>query len=491
MVSRIARAFRLLLPSPLALAIHLTYVSFIIALVFTDSSFFSSIKRGEEVPLNKNIQDWALNLPDLAGEKLVQTYELGAYWFEGMWSPGYLAFEVQMMLMLVLGSTIAISKPVTNWINKLTMPITSTRQAAVWVCFFTLIASFINWGLGLVFGAIFARKVGEQFSQRKLPLNYPLIGAAAYCGLMLWHGGLSGSAPLKINETNHFLVDSIGVISLDKTIFSSMNLVLWLLIFISVPILFWLLGKNSKGKIPSLKSKKPQQIEREAPIGAEHIDEHPIFGYVFSIILVIVITYQLFFNTEIIDSIGQKVLSSINPNFVNLCLLALAVAMNKNFNGFASAVGESIKGISGILIQFPLYFGIMGIIRDSGLVTEISNGFVQLTMALNSAGVSAKTSFPILTMWSAGIVNFFVPSGGGQWTIQGPIILESAQKLGISTPKSIMALVYGDQLTNMLQPFWALPLLGITGLKAKEILPYTLILFLVGAILFMLVLSIF
>ena len=136
----------------------------------------------------------------------------------------------------------------------------------------------------------------------------------------------------------------------------------------------------------------------------------------------------------------------------------------------------AITGASGILIQFPLYFGIMGIMNHSGMVDIMSDFFVN---------ISNETTFPIFTFISAGIVNVFVPSGGGQWAVQGPIIVQAATDLGISLPKSIMALAYGDQLTNMLQPFWALPLLGITGLKAKDILPYTLILFLAGGLIFL------
>ena len=104
---------------------------------------------------------------------------------------------------------------------------------------------------------------------------------------------------------------------------------------------------------------------------------------------------------------------------------------------------------------------------------------------------SNETTYPIFTFISAGIVNIFVPSGGGQWAIQGPIIVQAASDLGVSLSKSIMALAYGDQLTNMLQPFWALPLLGITGLKAKEILPYTLLLFALGSIIFLIGLLVF
>ena len=120
--------------------------------------------------------------------------------------------------------------------------------------------------------------------------------------------------------------------------------------------------------------------------------------------------------------------------------------------------------------------------KSTGMVVMISDFFVS---------IASETTLPIVTFFSAGLVNIFVPSGGGQWAIQGPIVVESALKLGVPLPKAIMALAYGDQITNMLQPFWALPLLGITKLKAKEILPYTLILMLVGIVIYILGLLLF
>ena len=151
----------------------------------------------------------------------------------------------------------------------------------------------------------------------------------------------------------------------------------------------------------------------------------------------------------------------LTPNFINFILLGTAIIFHKNITQFLEAAGNAISDAAGILLQFPLYFGILGIMIGSGLIGQISDAFVS---------VSTSDSFPIYSFFSAGLVNVFVPSGGGQWAVQGPIII---------------ALSYGDQLTNMIQPFWALPLLGITGLKAKEILPYTLLLFLVGAIIFL------
>jgi short-chain fatty acids transporter len=162
---------------------------------------------------------------------------------------------------------------------------------------------------------------------------------------------------------------------------------------------------------------------------------------------------------------------NITPDMLNFFMLGLAILLHGNIRRFLLAVEEAIRDTSGILIQFPLYFGIMGIMTESGLIHQISDFFV---------AVSTDRSFPVFTFFSAGLVNIFVPSGGGQWAVQGPVILEAAQTLDVPLSKAVMALAYGDQLTNMLQPFWALPLLGITRLKAREILPYSLLFMILG-----------
>ena len=210
--------------------------------------------------------------------------------------------------------------------------------------------------------------------------------------------------------------------------------------------------------------------------GVEHLDHSKVFGI---LIGSCVTAYCLFLAFSAFSSVS---FGFITPNFINLLLLGLGILLHQNVFSFLKAIDNAIGGASGILIQFPLYFGIMGIMNGSGLVHTFSNFFVNISNA---------ESFPILTLISASIVNVFVPSGGGQWSVQGPIVIQAAMELGANIPKSIMALAYGDQLTNMMQPFWALPLLGITGLKAKAILPYSLGLMVVGAAIFSLVLVLF
>ena len=294
---------------------------------------------------------------------------------------------------------------------------------------------------------------------------------------MVWHGGISGSAPIKIAEAGHFLEHKMGVISQSDTIFSSMNILASVLLLIILPIFMYMLGKkNDINNINiNLDISKKENITKRIK-GVEKIDHSKALAYIFGGVILFFSFYKAFIIPENIS------LNIITPNYINFVLLGIALVMHKNFYNFLAAVNDAIKGASGILIQFPLYFGIMGIMSYSGMVEMMSTFFVN---------ISNETTFPIFTFLSAGIVNIFVPSGGGQWAVQGPIIIEAANQLAISIPKSVMALAYGDQITNMLQPFWALPLLGITGLKASEILPYTIKLFLIGIIIFISVLLIF
>ena len=457
---KFAKLYKKVLPSPFSIAILLTFFTFIIAWFFTKTS---EVGYGDH------------------------TLNLLKSWEEGLWKEGGggLYFAFQMMLMLILGHILALSSAASNLINKLISPCTTTANTAFIVTISTILVSLFNWGLGLIFGAILARKVGEKFAKELKPLNYPLIGAAAYSGLMVWHGGLSGSAPIKAADQGSIssLLPNSSVqsdipaqIDLSLTTFSAMNIVVSLLLIIGLPLLMYQLGKKSK---PYKNLPQPTAIKKwqdQSKEGAEKLDHSAFFVYLFG---GIILTYAFYKAVILPEEISLKFLT---PNFINFSLLGLGIVLHKGIAKFVSAANNAISGATGILLQFPLYFGILGLMVGSGLILEISDWFVQ---------VSTEFTFPIYTFLSAGLVNIFVPSGGGQWAVQGPIIISAAHQLGVSLPKAIMALSYGDQLTNMIQPFWALPLLGITGLKAKDILPYTLILFLAGLVIFLLGLILF
>jgi short-chain fatty acids transporter len=442
--------FNRFLPSPFTIAIILTLVTIFLSFFFTegpaDESHFLAIL---------------------------------SYWENGIWNNALLVFAYQMMLILVLGHILVLSKPMNFLISKLTNLVSNTSNAVLLVASTTMLVSFFNWGLGLIFGAILARKVAEAAQLRNFGINYPLVGASGYVGLMIWHGGISGSAPLKVAESGHLAslmtgIDSSfssqlpDIIPFSETIFSYSNLLLFGILLLLIPPFLYKLGKKVENTTTNLPIYKGVSSEGASFSGVERLDNSKIFGVAFGILVLVAFFYQYF---------GALTSLAITPNLLNFFMLGLALLLHGSFASFLKALEEAIKGASGILIQFPLYFGIMGIMRDSGMVVQISDFFVS---------IATTRTLPIFTFISAGLVNIFVPSGGGQWAIQGPIVVESALKLGVPLPKAIMALAYGDQITNMLQPFWALPLLAITKLKAREILPYTLLLMVIGAMVFLL-----
>jgi short-chain fatty acids transporter len=440
--------FKRLLPSPFTIAIILSLITVSLALIFGESN-------GKSV----GIADIALQ------------------WERGIWNNSLLVFTFQMMFMLVLGHALALSKPISGLIETITKYCTDTPKAALIVTFFTLIMGFMNWGLGLIFGAILARKVGEYAIQNGFKLHYPLVGAAGYSGLLIWHGGISGSSLIKISEPGHLksLTSIEGAnlpeaISISETVFSGFNIVVSITLLVVLSAAMWWMGKRVKSKSFELKGGVIQQEygQEQEVHGAEKLNYSVILGVAIGFLVLVVAIYK------IILFEGQF-LGFVTPNFINLCLFGLALIFHKNFNNFLRSIESSIGGAAGILIQFPLYFGIMGIMIESNLVIQFSEFLVSQ---------STERTYPIFTFISAGIVNVFVPSGGGQWAIQGPIIVDSYLQSGIPLQKSILAMAYGDELTNMLQPFWALPLLGITGLKASEIIPYTLYLMTIAFIIF-------
>ncbi len=445
------RVARSVLPMPFTIAILLTFLSMALA--------------------------FSLTFPVEVTEK-PYWIQIGEFWETGFWD--LLKFSMQMMLILVLGHVLALTKPADALIQKVVKYCTTTARAAGIVTLLTVFVGLLNWGLGLIFGAIFARKVGEHAEKNGYAINYPLIGAAGYSGMMVWHGGLSGSAPLKVAEANHFLSESIGTIPLSETLFSPMNLTISLALLIILPLAMAWLGSRSKPTdVAHLNVSKPYEHPDEA-LGAERLDRSPLLAYLFGgMILFFALNKALSGSSS---GLSGLTLNFLTPNYISFVLLGLGIVLFGDLSKYVMAVEEAIGGATGILIQFPLYAGIAGIIKYSGLITIMSDLMVAF---------SNDVTFPLFTLISAGVVNVFVPSGGGQLAVQGPIIVDAAGPAGVSFAKSLMAMSYGDQLTNMMQPFWALPLLGITRLKAQEILPFTLYLMGVGGSIFILGLLIF
>ncbi|MBN3519810.1 short-chain fatty acid transporter [Algoriphagus lutimaris] len=386
------------------------------------------------------------------GEKLFSALD---YWQSGFFT--LLGFTVQMMMILVFGYALAIVKPVNKVLKTIASIPKNSTQAVFSTGLITMLAGLFNWGFGLIIGALLARYMSLALDEKGLKFNTALLASAGYLGMAVWHGGLSGSAPLKVAEPNHFLVDQIGVIGMDQTVLSIYNIGVTtglIIVFLGVLLIcdHFFTAALRETKTKPMKSIKPGKTYQ---LGG-------VLGG--GMLLILGVNYFLSANPEN---------SSINLNLVNFFLFGLTLLVYKSFKQFTKAVTSGLKVSADIFIQFPFYAGILGLMTQSGLLVQLSNQIVDY---------SSSANLPVFTFFSAGLVNALIPSGGGQWAVQGPVLMEAGKALGVSYEKLILAFSYGDQLTNLLQPFWALPLLSITGVRPQDMFKYCFLLCLVGTI---------
>lgn len=442
-VSRhIERLFRAILPGPFGLAVILTFVA----------AFLSFIVEKQSL------------------------VDIGLHWQKGFWDPPMMVFTLQMALILILGYSVAVSPPVSKVINRLIGMVRNQAQAIILLTLSSMMLGWLNWGLGLLFGAVMARKTAENFQKRSIPFYFPLLGAAGYSGMLTWHSGLSGSAPLKAAEKNHLIeLSGYSIASLpetlpiSQTILSTPNVVSFIILLLLTPMVLLLFRKKSKAENTLLPYKNTVH-KKSSPKGAERFEHTRLPALLIGIALIATTLLTLRMDE-----------GTFGPNILNGLFLGLALVVYGSLNSFFHSVKAGMEGAAAILIQFPFYFGVMGILKYGGLIDTFTHWFVS---------VGTENSMPYLIMGSAGLVNFFVPSGGGQWAVQGPLILSICESINLPVSKGIMAMAYGDQLTNMLQPFWALPLLAITGLKAHQVLPYTFLMMLAATFTYIVILTI-
>lgn len=382
--------------------------------------------------------------------------EMVQYWGEGFWD--LLAFAMQMALIVVTGYILANAPAIKSFLSHLARQARTPGQAVVLVTVVSTVACLINYGFGLVVGALIARHVVRVVPEA----DYRLLVASAYSGFLVWHGGLSGSVPLTIATADHFLEDAIGIVPISETLLSSYNLFIVVALLVTLPLLNRLLLKSidSGGRIAPL-------LNDELAAAAEPVTETSVKGVQTpadrlenSVVVSIVI--GLLGLVFIVYHFVQNGLD-LNINIVNFTFLFLGILLHKTPRRFLNCVADGVKNAGGIIIQFPFYAGIMGMMVASGLSEQLSLWFVS---------ISNEVTFPFFTFLSAGIVNFFIPSGGGQWAVQGPIMVQAGAELGVDTAKTAMSVAWGDAWTNMIQPFWALPLLAIAGLKVRDIMGF-------------------
>ncbi len=387
------------------------------------------------------------------------------HWSGSFWN--LLAFSMQMCLVLVTGHTLASTPIVKKGLRNLSKLCKTPLQAILAVTFVSTIACWINWGFGLVIGALYARQLAREVKG----VDYRLLIASAYSGFIVWHSGLSGSIPLKLATpgdglaaaTNGAVVDPV---STSLTIFSPFNLVIFGIILFTMPFVNRAMHPSKDEVVTVDPALLEDDDENQGVIShnntfADRVENSPVLSMLVGAMGLIYIAYYFAMN-------GFE----LNLNIVNFTFLFVGIVLHKTPRRFLDAIKTAGKGASGIILQFPFYAGIMGMMvgvnpeTGTSLAGMISHGFVS---------ISNQTTYPLFTFLSAGIVNFFVPSGGGQWAVQAPIMMPAGAELGVSAAKTGMAIAWGDAWTNMIQPFWALPALGIANLGARDIMGFCLV----------------
>jgi short-chain fatty acids transporter len=377
--------------------------------------------------------------------------ELVLLWGAGFWN--LLAFSMQMAMILVTGHALASSGPIKRMLVALASSARTPGQGVMLVAFVGAVACAINWGFGLVLGAMLAREVA-----RRVPgTDYRLLVASAYMGFLTWHGGLSGSVPLVAATKGNPMEKVVGLIPVSQTLFTGYNAFITIGLIILLPILARLMMPKPEDVVavdPAL-LEDPPSVERQLGPNAswaERMEESRILAIFVALLCAVFL---------VVRTVEKGFLLDIDT--VNLVFLAAGLVLHRTPMAYARAVAGAARGASGIMIQFPFYAGIQALMDHSGLAGVITKWFVD---------IANVHTFPLLVFLSSAVINFAVPSGGGHWVVQGPFVMPAAQALHANLGKSAMAIAYGEAWTNMAQPFWALPALAIAGLGVRDIMGY-------------------
>ncbi len=426
-----------LLPDALVFAIGLSVIVFLAGFFFTDSSFLQMID----------------------------------YWGKGVWN--LLAFAMQVSLTLVLSHILANTKHVSRLLDKVAgipkRPVTAVMAATM----VTMVGSLLSWGFGLIMGAIFARAVARKVKG----IDYPMLVGASYSGFMVWHAGLSGTIPLTLATPGGWTEPLIGgTIPVSETMLSPLNLILTAFFLVTIPFVVKTMippADKVREVDPALLAESELVIQKpENPTPAEKLEHSRVVSTLLGVVFIV----------YLIMYFAKNGIMGLDLNIVNLSFFALGLILVDSPLEYVKRTQIAAAGAGNLLVQFPLYAGIMGMMTASGLGAMVSNFFISIANA---------ETLPNILHISSSILNMFIPSGGGKFAVEAPIYLPAAQALGADISKVAVACAWGDALTNLIQPFWALPLLAIAKLGIRDIMGYCAIVTIYGFICTQIILFIF
>lgn len=404
-------------------------------------------------------------------------------WGGGVWN--LLAFAMQMALVLVSGSALASARIVKRGISALASLPKKPAGAIALVTGVSAMACWLNWGFGLIVGVIFAKEIALKMRG----VDYRLLIASAYSGFVVWHAGLSGSIPLTMATPGESLTKATnGVLTapvpIGDTILALPNLIMVVVVIIAIVVVNSLMHPKNAMQVvsvdPSLLLEENPEAEalkesvenemkgfaegstpmKRKPTPAERLENSSVLSWIVALMMAGYLVIRLVFRGGTFD-LGTII----------LLFLALGILLHGTPLNYVHAFAKAVSGAAGIILQFPFYAGIMGIITGVG-ASGICFGTVISDACIS---ISNAQTYPLLTFLCAAVLNMFVPSGGGHWAIQAPIMFSAGANLGVDPGLTGIAIAWGDAWTNLIQPFWALPALAIAKLNAKDIMGFCLI----------------
>lgn len=425
------------MPDPIIFAFILTIIAYILTVVLTPESFLSSI----------------------------------ILWHNGLWN--LLAFAMQVSLMIITGYALAVTVPVKRLLESIAKLAKSPRQVVLLTSVVIGVFAYINWAMAAIVGAIFVIAISKHCYKNGIRVDYPFLVAIAFAGQSTWAWGLSNTIALLVNTPGHFMEEAVGLIPMSETILSPLGLIgAVLTILIVTPFIFYFMTpkpERSKGideyapdlLVESEDEKKVEKEESKTVTPADRLDNSKILSYLIATAGAVYIVY--YFWTS-----GFQ----LTINLFNFVFLVLGLYIYGSPAKYLAAIKQGVVGVYGVIIQYPFYGGIMGLISGSGLGAIIAQGLIT---------IATSGSLLAVTWFLSGVLNIFVPSQGGEFAITAHIMTEAANALGVSVGKVYLAASIGDGWTNLFQPFFALPILGLCRVKAKDIMGYAFVLMLLMA----------
>ncbi len=387
-------------------------------------------------------------------------------WGKGFWS--LLGFTTQMAVILVMGYVLAAAPIVDRFLNRIASMVHTPRGAIIMATVVGCVGSYLNWGFGLVIGGIMAKKL----ALRVKGVHYPLIIASAYTGFTMYGLGLSATIPVLISTKGHSFEKQMGIIPLTETIFSTHILLTALAVLIVLPLINAAMHPKAGEKVTEISPELADNGNAKSNGAANLLGDEKTLASRLNNSRILSLLIGLCGMAYVAMHFVKG--GNLDLNMINFFILFLGVLLLGTPMAYVEKVNEGVKTIGGIILQFPFYAGIMAIMHASGLVESIAHVFVSFSTAY---------TLPLFGLLSSFFINFFAPSGGGHWVLQGPFMIEAAKTLNASQAHTAMSVMLGNGWNDLVQPFWILPALALSKLKLKDIMGYTVVsMFVVGAI---------